>query len=132
MRRVEFVLTMPNVASWNGRWSGEGKHHAIVRQLREGDLARLHIAEGMTPSWYYNFGDGWGANVEARLVPAGARLKKSAGFCGYDWMVDNIIRWGTASCQCEWIPAPNFQADEDWERCRFCATHRKIAEGGKP
>ena len=47
---------------------------------------------------YYNFGDGWGANVSVRIVE-GAKsrnqaIKGSKGFCGYDWMIDSILKHG--------------------------------------
>jgi hypothetical protein len=32
-KRVEFTLSMPGRSSWNGGWSGEGRHFAIVRTL---------------------------------------------------------------------------------------------------
>ena len=28
---LAFVLTMPNIGSWNGKWSGEGNFYAITR-----------------------------------------------------------------------------------------------------
>ncbi len=94
MKRIEFVLTMPGVASWNGKWSGEGKHYAIVRTLAEKITARLNLDANGRASWSYNFGDGWCASVSARALPKGERAKKSAGFCGYDWMVESILRHG--------------------------------------
>ena len=43
----------------------------------------------------YNFGDGWGANVELRLVTSKKckeMIKKSkSNFQSYEWMVDSII-----------------------------------------
>lgn len=31
---IAFILTMPNIGSWNGRWSGENDLHAIVKTER--------------------------------------------------------------------------------------------------
>ena len=45
--------------------------------------------------WTHRWDDGWCAGICARVVPKGERLKKSAGFSGYDWMVANIIDHGT-------------------------------------
>ena len=48
-------------------------------------------------SYSYDFGDGWGASVSVREVTASeaARIeRKPVGFCGYDWMIDSIIRDG--------------------------------------
>jgi hypothetical protein len=80
---------MPNVGSYNGKWSGEGRLYAIVKSihknkclLRDGDY------------YHYNFGDGWSAGVRVSFVNSAeaARIRrKSAGFCGYEWMVKSII-----------------------------------------
>jgi hypothetical protein len=48
-------------------------------------------------SWYYNFGDGWGASVSVVKVLAGEKNKReriSKGFSGYDWMIDEILKYG--------------------------------------
>jgi hypothetical protein len=90
--RVEFRLTMPNANTWNGRWSGEGRNYSIVKTLA--DRAAAALLEGKpTLSWFHSWDDGWCAEVTARVVSG--RLPKSDGFCGYDWMVANILRWGT-------------------------------------
>jgi len=100
--RVEFKLSMPGRSSWNGGWSGEGRNYVLVRELSDGDLARLL---GLAPeainiatcrrSWSHRWSDGWVAEVSARVVPADEELPKSDGFCGYDWMVDNILATGS-------------------------------------
>lgn len=90
--RVEFTLSMPRNNSWNGKWSGAANHYAIVRSmshLQADALARLH---GMR--WGYDFGDGWFAAIHGRVMATGERAKRSSGFCGYDWMVDSIERYG--------------------------------------
>lgn len=89
--RVEFTLGMPNRGSWNGGWSGENARYAIVRTLTKEQQNRI----GDRRYWYHNFGDGWGASVTARVMNSGERAKKSAGFCGYDWMVNSILAEGT-------------------------------------
>jgi hypothetical protein len=51
--------------------------------------------EKLIGNHYYNFGDGWGANVEVKEVTGDEKrklVKQSAGFCGYDWMIDSL-RW---------------------------------------
>jgi hypothetical protein len=56
--------------------------------------AAIILAKG---SYYYNLGDGWAARVSVREVSASEAAKircKSAGFCGYDWMIDSIIHYG--------------------------------------
>ena len=92
---------MPGRASWNGRWSGESKNHAVVRELSDEDLVRLFAgcsgtdASQWRRSWAHRWSDGWMAEVSARVVPAGEELAKSVGFNGYDWMVDNILATGS-------------------------------------
>jgi hypothetical protein len=42
-----------------------------------------------------DFGDGWGANVRMEAInslEARMRRKVSSGFCGYEWMIDSIIK----------------------------------------
>jgi hypothetical protein len=88
---VAYILTMPNNNSWNGKWTGDGKLYVRTRSYRNEKKAP---AEG---DHYYNFGDGWGANVQVRHVERGeaTRLKnRSKGFCGYEWMIDEIERHG--------------------------------------
>lgn len=90
MKRIEFKLSMPGNPSWNGKWSGDEKRYALVRLVPDGKAAELLEAS----SWGYVWSDGWSARVEAREVPKGERAKKSAGFCGYDWMVSSILAVG--------------------------------------
>lgn len=93
--RVEFKLSMPGRASWNGGWSGEGKNYSIVKQMTDDGLARLGLEASGTRSWTHRWSDGWVAEVSARVVPADETLPKSDGFCGYDWMIENILRKGS-------------------------------------
>lgn len=93
MKRVEFRLSMPGVASWDGRWSGAAKNFAIVKSLTDRRVREL-LEGNAEVAWVYNFGDGWCAEVTARVVEKGERLRRSDGFCGYGWMVDSILADG--------------------------------------
>lgn len=87
--RIAFVLTMPGCSSWDGKWSGRDRLWAVVR-LVDATQAEKILAKH---SYSYSFGDGWMARVNVRAVDAAesAQIKeKSAGFSGYDWMVDEI------------------------------------------
>lgn len=94
---LAFELLMPSNNAWNGRWSGEGRCYAILKTFR-GKKQEAKAAELCAKrSYYYSFGDGWGAAVGVREVDASEarRLRKnSAGFCGYDWMVRTIFDYG--------------------------------------
>ena len=94
---IAFTLNMPNCGSWNGKWTGEGRLYCIVKNFK----GKKHEAKAQelldAGSWYYSWGDGWGAAINAKKVDGkeSARLRrKSRGFCGYDWMVDTIIKYG--------------------------------------
>ena len=99
---LSFELTMPNVGSWNGKWTGANKKYFVVRKLSNKAFAAKEYLKDLTPphgytSFYYNFGDGWGANVHVERVTsseAAKRRKMSAGFCGYEWMIDSILMRG--------------------------------------
>jgi len=91
---LAFELSMPGVASWNGRWSGEGRLYARVVNFGRGKAATERATRIRdTGYFHYSFGDGWRAGVSVRQVTsAEARRirRKSQGFCGYDWMIDSI------------------------------------------
>ena len=88
---ISFELSMPGNNAWNGRWSGEGNCYAVVKAFRKmPDTFKLGYYD-------YNFGDGWRAAVSVREITRGAAQKlgrQSRGFCGYDWMIDEIIKFG--------------------------------------
>ena len=89
---IGFTLTMPNVGSWNGRWSGEREIYFISRKLGKKKETELD------DNYYrYDFGDGWSAGISCKIIDSKERTKlkrKSSGFCGYDWMVESIIKNG--------------------------------------
>ena len=97
MTNLSFELTMPNVGSWNGKWTGATRKYYIIRKFLKKDESKITemLKDG---SYYYNFGDGWGANVAVEKITskeASRRMKLSSGFAGYDWMVRSIIENGT-------------------------------------
>ncbi len=93
-----FELTMPGVGSRDGKRSGKEKQYlklVAFRGKKREDQARKILVKGY---YIYNFGDGWRAAISVRHIgktfpknePSRLR-RESAGFCGYDWMVDSII-----------------------------------------
>lgn len=90
---IAFNLTMPGRSSWNGQWSGEGQLYCVIRNVPNKRAAEILARR----SYGYRWSDGWAARINVSQVDASAarRLrKKSQGFCGYDWMIDCIIRDG--------------------------------------
>lgn len=91
---VGWILTMPAKGSWDGKWAGEDKVHCKImlhEKSKVGDILQGEISK----SWQYSFGDGWTMNIEAKLVSEEEKailLKDNAGFCGYDWAIDSIIK----------------------------------------
>jgi len=89
-----FELSMPNRGSWNGGWSGERDKYVRHRQLPP--KCSPNIKNGS--NHYYNFGDGWGANIGVTIVDGvkakNQAIKGSKGFCGYEWMIDSIVNHG--------------------------------------
>ena len=92
---LSFTLSMPNVGSWDGKWSGQDRLYVKVisfgRSKEQNDRAKEILDKGY---FHYSFGDGWSAGVTVKKVDSRDRerlRKKSAGFCGYDWMVQSII-----------------------------------------
>ena len=88
---IAFVLTMPNVGSWNGKWSGSNDLYCKV-------LQDTQVPQNLwNKNFYYNFGDGWVARIEVLEINAttGRRMKRqSKGFCGYDWMISSLLKNG--------------------------------------
>jgi len=82
---LRFELTVPNVGSWNGQDTGNKNGYYIWQSVKK-DRAESIIDK----SFYYNFGDGWGANIKVEKIGR----SKSNGFRNYDWMVDEIVRYG--------------------------------------
>ena len=84
---------MPVVGSWDGKWTGADDYHAIVRYVRD-EKGRKVLSNTL---YDYDFGDGWVARIAVRPVAAyemNTIREKSAGFCGYEWMIDAIIYEG--------------------------------------
>ena len=93
MKRVKFQLSMPGVASLDGKWTGSGKHYFKVKTMTDAKAKEL-FGDKPSRSWYHRWSDGWCACVEAHIMEKGERVKKSDGFYGYDWMVENIWLYG--------------------------------------
>jgi len=88
---IVFELTMPNVGSWNGKWTGADRLYVRTRKEREVPK------DYWNKSFFYRWDDGWTACVTTtKMLATEARKleRKSNGFSGYDWMIDSIIKHG--------------------------------------
>lgn len=98
---LAFILTMPNKGSWNGQWSGEGDLYAKVVNLgrsNKGDALGARILAGQP--YRHSWDDGWSASIKVGEIDAreARQLRKATkGFCGYDWMIDNIQTYGSTN-----------------------------------
>lgn len=97
--KLAFILSMPGCPSWNGKWSGQGSLYAKVISFSSSQKnkakAQSIIDLGPYSHWW---DDGWRAHIDVRLVDgkeARSITKISKGFCGYDWMIDNIRSHGS-------------------------------------
>lgn len=96
--KVAFILTMPGVGSWNGKFSGADRCYAKSREVSKSVRDKI-IANS---PYFYSWDDGWTAKIEATTCKDAAReLKHSVGFMGYDWMIDSIIRTGDITVPAE-------------------------------
>lgn len=88
---VLFKYTSPNVGSWNGKWSGEGRRYEKVVKM---DRVK---ATALKSYYRYDFGDGWSAGIVVSQIDGKAAAesrRKTVGFCGYDWMISDILTKG--------------------------------------
>ena len=95
--QLAFTLSMPGCPSWNGKWSGEGRKYSIIRSFigKESIKTAIRILEH--GQYYYCWDDGLRAAIDVHEVNSSQARKlrlQSAGFCGYDWMVETIIKYG--------------------------------------
>lgn len=90
-----FILTMPGVGSWNGKWGGEGRFYAkSCKSFSRNKALYPKMKEG---HFFYHWSDGWIACVEVKFVtPSEAKEaeKQSNGFCGYEWMIEDLKKYG--------------------------------------
>ena len=90
-----FELSMPGCPSWNGKWSGDNKLYAKIVHVKKKESAEAILSHKY---YSYSWPDGWCAGISVREVSvseARSIRKHSKGFCGYDWMVNNILSHGS-------------------------------------
>ena len=88
---IVFELTMSDTGSWNGKWSQAGYSHYASR--RDSEVPKEVIGREFS----YRWPDGWCACISVKKVSRMFErelMRKSVGFCGYEWMIDSIINHG--------------------------------------
>jgi hypothetical protein len=102
---VEFELFMPYRPT--SSTFGKDKAFVVYRSLGFEDVVRLFNTSqtDARESWNHHWNDGWGARVDGRITASGEKRRKSDGFAGYEWMVDNIVRYGQTEKPVEAITA---------------------------
>lgn len=93
-----FNLTMPNRASWNGKWSGDNSLNARVMKVNKSDIDAELLNKILSQrDFYYRWDDGWTACVSVTKIDSKEAIKirkNTKGFCGYDWMIKSILKCG--------------------------------------
>ena len=96
---VVFKLTMPNRNTWNGKWTGD--EMIFARSKKDKDVPKEVIGK----SFLHHWADGWIACVSVEKMDckeANKLMRMSNGFCGYDWMIESIIRYGEIRYKRDW------------------------------
>lgn len=96
---VVFKLTMPNRNTWNGKWTGD--EMIFARSKKDKDVPKEVIGK----SFLHHWDDGWIACVSVEKMDckeANKLMRMSNGFCGYDWMIESIIRYGEIRYKRDW------------------------------
>ncbi len=96
---ISFTLSMPSNNSWNGKWSGENDLYCIIKNFPNSKKIIEKIKPILEKGYYsYDFGDGWTALISIKKIDSKEARKlrsKSKGFCGYSWMAESIINYGS-------------------------------------
>jgi len=95
MKAMLFKLSMPNIGSWNGKWTGEGNLYCRTRTYKNDEEKLKKVL--LENYHHYNFGDGWSAGVTISEITSDEKRKynkATKGFYGYEWMIDEIEQYG--------------------------------------
>ena len=90
---LTFELTMPNIGSWNGKWSGADNRYLMFKTFSKKEGERL-MKNDKIRNFYHYFGDGWGANITMKPITSLEKRKiekVNKGFMGYEWMVEWMV-----------------------------------------
>ena len=90
---LAYVITMPNVGSWNGKWTGEKNLYARTFYYRKNTRVENAKKILQRAPYYFRWDDGWTACIQVKEVDLKEKRKidkNTKGFIGYDWMIDSI------------------------------------------
>lgn len=71
---LSFQLTMPNVGSWDGKWTGSGSPYFRFITLSKKDGIKFMAGE-KKKNYHYSWSDGLGANVKVKIATSQEKRK---------------------------------------------------------
>ena len=91
-KRVIFEI---DISRWplRSREFLEHKKYSIAWSLGDKALASIGLSNNSMARFSYSWNDPYTIGIEARI--AKPREKVSGHFMGYEWMIDNLIKYGT-------------------------------------
>lgn len=95
MTILKFTLTMPRRPI--ARWSGEECEYNHVKNMGRSKKTTEEAAKLDGKTFRYDFGDGWVAQIDVRVIDCNEAVKArnaSHGFMGYGWMWASILKHG--------------------------------------
>ena len=95
-----YLMFKLSLYSPHGKWNKEDRLYAVVRKFDLTKKGRALAERVLNSGGFYSYvwSDGWHATITVKKLDAKQAKdtkKKSVGFCGYDWMIDNIISHGS-------------------------------------
>ena len=91
-KRVIFEI---NISGWplRSRELMQNKRYSIARSLGAKALETIGLYKNRIARFSYSWNDPFSIGIEARI--AKPREKVSGKFMSYEWMIDNLIKYGT-------------------------------------
>jgi hypothetical protein len=91
-KRVIFEI---DISGWplSSREFMEHKKYSIARSLGTKALGTIGLSNNSMARYSYSWDDPFTIRIEARI--AKPRERVSGRFMGYEWMIDNLVKYGT-------------------------------------
>lgn len=91
-KRVIFEI---DISGWplRSRELMQNKKYSIARSLGAEELGVIGLSNNSMARFSYSWNDPFTIGIEAKI--AKPRDKVSGNFLGYDWMIDNLVKYGS-------------------------------------